>query len=252
MARVNQALFIGASLFASVQHVSGAYSCITGYKLKTDGNCLAGVCSGPACCEASTCGNVTFDALTEYLDHAAATSSDCKKTKTACTASLCTGTNMVLRAGSPKCDGTCTSDKCCERPCVTADCTTGYTPVTGSPKCKNAVVPCDVASCCVAKCSDHTCKAYNKKKSGAGSCTGATCGESECCEVKSGVCQNATTNCPSGKSAAPGETMGTDAAKCCVADTKCSAASSGGAASGAVGTDIAGSALLLLIAMAVA
>lgn len=252
MARVNQALFVSTILLASVQHASGAYACSPGggKKLKTpDGNCSAGVCDDGSCCTDHVCAGMGYDFYTEYLDATATIVSDCKKTLTDCVTGDCTGT--VSMVPGKKCQGACTESDCCTRACTAEDCPDPREPVTGM-FCSSATTPCPEQKCCKPLCSDYTCLvAYNEKRDPAGTCDGQACSESDCCTNKPGSCSANTVNCPDGKSKLPTNTRsGDDAvAACCVADTKCSG---GGTISRAVGTDIAGSALLFLIAMAVA
>lgn len=252
MARVNQALIVSTILLASVQHASGAYACSPngGKKLKTpDGNCSAGVCDDASCCTDHVCDGMNYDSSTEYLDLTATVASDCKKTMTDCVSGDCTGT-MTMLTGS-KCQGACTESDCCTRVCTTGDCPGTRELLTGSPTCSSATTPCPKQECCKPLCSDYTClAAYNEKKSPAGTCAGQACLESDCCEHKAGSCSANTVTCPDGKSKLLTNTNSGDAvASCCVADTKCSG---GGTISRALGTDIASSALLFLIAMAVA
>lgn len=249
MARVNQALFVSTILLASVQHASGAYACSAGTELKTpDGNCSAGQCNDGSCCTDHVCLGTFYNSDTEYIDYTVTVVSDCKKTKTDCVEGDCTGTLTLLTDG--KCKGACKESDCCIRVCTAEDCPEPRELLTGTPACSSATTPCPEQKCCKPLCSDYTCKAAYNEKLSAGTCDGQACSESDCCTHKPGSCYANSVTCPDGKSKLLTNTNSRDAvADCCVADTKCSG---GGTISRAVGTDIAGSALLFLIAMAVA
>ena len=119
--------------------------------------------------------------------------------------------------------------------------------------------PYTTEKCCktpIATCADYPCVLPAEKKSPEGTCTNSDCELDDCCRMKAGTCQAnyASVACTGATTFGNWETMGSDAAACCVADTKCSAYSrpSSGTISRAAGTDIAGSVLLLLLAIAAA
>ena len=261
MASVNQAIFVGAILFASVQHVSGAYACPTGYKSKTpDGTCDGITCSPGQCCDMDVCSNQTCTS-TQYRDLSATTAAECCKDKVACATADCTSP-MALISGAMWAGASASSyltaaypvAACCDRECTADDCTTPHTAMTSLPKCTLATgssMTCGNARCCkVTTCSDYTCPAAPYEKISSGSCQGSGCTRQDCCQYKNGTCAASQPACPTGEGLGALNTMATDTAGCCVTDIKC-ADSTVGTASGAVGTDIAGSALLLLIALAV-
>jgi len=84
--------------------------------------------------------------------------------------------------------------------------------------------------------------------------------DANCCENKADMCQAESVTCPDGKGKKADNTKTSDlVASCCVDNKKCSTGSAAGGGSGGsgsvagtVGADIAGSVVLILVAMAVA